>query len=145
MLRVFTGDEIADQDKEDSGDLLYALQGANTYKPLAFYVNGDGSAIDSLDVVGYDQYRKESSRTSLSTSLIDVDVTNGIYHVDGSVLYADKLSNGIYRFEFENVSEVPYKTEYFLVEEKTVSVKFDTNIVTWDTNLVTFDQSNAII
>lgn len=145
MLKVYTEDQIADQDKKDSGSLLFGLQGANTYKPLAFYVSGDDSAITRFEIIGFDQFRKEISRESLSTSLIIVDLVNHIYNVDGSILYTDKLSNGIYRFEFENVSEVKYKTEYFLVEEKKVLIRFSTNKITWSTNIIKFSDISTII
>ena len=145
MLKVFTTNQISDQDKDDTGDLLFALQGANTYKPLAFHITSDNSAITSLDAVEYDKDRNEINRTALSTGIIDVDAVNNIYNVDSSILYATKLSNGIYRFEFANASLDEFTTEYFLVEEKTVKVRFDTNTVTWDTNIITFDQINATV
>ena len=116
MLKTYKYPEIPDQDKPNAGFVLFGIQKSDYVEPLPFYAIGNGSAIVSFTAVKYDSKRNEISRTALSTSIIDVDLTNGIYNVDGATLLDVDLDACIYRFEFQNDSNL-WKTEYFLVSE----------------------------
>lgn len=116
MLRTYKFPEVPDQDKEASGDLLFGLQDGKSISPLPFSASGNNSAIIRFEAVEFDQFKKEVGRISLDTALIDIDLTNNIYNVDGLTDYTSALENGVYRFEFQNDSNL-WLTEYFKVTD----------------------------
>lgn len=149
MVKFYKSPEVPDQDKDDSGNILFSIQKAPTYKPLFGYINNtNNSAIVSSTAVKYTSKGVEISRTSLpidqDSNLIIVDTVNNLYKIDLSFVYDSLLDECIYRFEVQNDSEL-YKSEYFLVQEESIFLTFDTNVITWDTNLVTWDQIKLII
>ena len=117
MLEVFKSPQIPDQDKPDNGTVLFGLQEGKSISPLPFYVTGNNSAIVSFTAVEFDQFKIEVGRITLDTSIIDIDLTNNIYNVDGLTGYDVILENGIYRFEFQN-NENLWASEYFKVTDK---------------------------
>ncbi len=145
MVKFYLAPEVPDQDKDDSGDLLFGIQNAPTYKPLFGYIdNTNNSAIVSFTAVKYTSKKVEISRTTLSTALIIVDSANSIYKIDVSALYAELLDQCIYQFEVQNTPEL-YVSEYFLVQEENIIITADSTLITADNDTIYVNDSNLTI
>ena len=144
MLKIYISPEVTNQNRDNAGNILFAIQNANTYKPLSFSVGGDNSAVASFTAVKVSSKGVEKSRTSLSTSIIEVLSAKDIYKVTGEVVYASLLDEEIYYFEFQNASNL-YYSEYFLVQAESIFLKADNNYYTADSTLQTADQTKTII
>ena len=144
MLRFYKYPEVQDQLKDETGNVLFAIQNANTYKPLPFQISGDNSAISSFSAKKVDSKGNLISTTSLSVGIIQIDSTNNLYYVDGATVYASLLDECIYYFEIQNGSEL-YKSELFLIQIEEIYFTCDNDNGTIDEDTGTIDETKITI
>jgi hypothetical protein len=149
-LKTYIDQATKDFLKTGSGELLFGIQNAPTYKLLPIfkaYESGSTASPTEITAVkigsnsSVTMELKEIDRTSLATDLIYFDSTTNQYLVDQTKTLASLLDECIYYLEFKNGYNI-FETEAFLVQIQEYPIKWDMTILTFDSTLVTFDQTN---
>ena len=152
-LKTYIDTQVKDFLKKGTGNILFGLQSAPTYKLLPIYgahESGSISSITSIEAVmigqnaSYSLGEKEIERITLSNSLIVFDTDSNQYIVDQDLILSTLLNNGIYYLEFKNGLNT-FQTEGFLVQKQDIPYNWSMTVITWDSTLVTFDMTTLNI
>ena len=151
-LKTYIDGQTKDFLKQGTGDLLFGLENAPTYKLLPIYEAFESGSIVNPTEITAVKISKDSSyyklieldRIVLATDLIYFDSPTNQYLVDETKILTTYLENGIYYLEFKNGINI-FETEAFLVKIMDHKITWDMTIITWDSTLITFDQTNLTI
>ena len=144
MIKTFIDTTVKDFLKNDSGNILFGVQNASTFKLLDIYGAYESGSTDSVTSIVAVKINKEYpfneiSRTTLSNDLIVFDTGTNQYLIDQSKTL--DIDEGLYYLEFKNGYNV-FETEAFIVTISDHKIKWDMEIITWDSELITFDQTH---
>ena len=152
-LKTYIDTQTKDFLKKGTGNILFGLQNAPTYKLLPVFGAhqlGSDNAITSIEAVkigkdaNYNISEKELGRITLSNDLIIFDSATNQYIIDSDLILETLLNNGIYYLEFKNGYNI-FQTEAFFVQKMNIPYNWSMTVITFDSTLVTFDMTTLNI
>ena len=147
-LKTYIDGQTKDFLKQGTGDLLFGLENAPTYKLLPIYEAFESGSIVNPTEITAVKISKDSSyyklieldRIVLATDLIYFDSPTNQYLVDETKILTTYLENGIYYLEFKNGINI-FETEAFLVQAMTMPITTDNTLKSADNTVYSTDNT----